>query len=131
MAETLEQRTTPDSSPPTPPRSGHPRGRKVFLVLAGVLALLIAGGSAFSVQAIHSLNGGFTHLATGGLNDPKCNPQTCLPIQAPPRCFTKVCNYLVLGSDSRAGLSKQQQSQFGSTGPGDTSRSDTIMFVHL
>jgi LCP family protein required for cell wall assembly len=131
MAETPEQRTTPDESPPKPPRARHGRGRKVFLGLAGALALLIAGGSAFSVQAIHSLDSGFTILTTGDTNDPKCNPLTCLPIHQDPKCFTKICNYLVLGSDSRAGLSKQQQSEFGSTNPGDTSRSDTIMFVHL
>lgn len=131
MAETIEQRTTPEDVPPTPPRAGHPRGRKTFLVLAGVLSLLIAGGSAFSVQAIHSVNEGLTKIPTQQGNLP-CNPQTCLPIPPPPpKCFTKVCNYLVLGSDSRAGLSKEQQSEFGSTGAGDTSRSDTIMFVHL
>jgi LCP family protein required for cell wall assembly len=131
MAETIEQRTTPEDVPPTPPRAGHPRRRKVFLVVAGVLSLLIAGGSAFSVQAIHSVNEGLTKIPTQQGNLP-CNPQTCLPIPPPPpRCFTKVCNYLVLGSDSRAGLSKEQQSEFGSTGAGDTSRSDTIMFVHL
>ena len=131
MAETLEQRTTPEgSSPPTPPRSGHPRGRKVFLVLAGALALLIAGGSAFSVQAIHSIDTGLNRIKVvpPGV---KCNPQSCLQLPPEPKCFTKICNYLVLGSDSRAGLSKQQQSEFGHSTPGEASRSDTIMFVHL
>src|SRR5712692_4020143 len=109
MAETPDEPTTPEgSSPPAPPRPGHPRGRKVFLSLAGALALLIAGGSAFSVQAIHNIDTGLSRIpvATPGVN---CNPQTCLPIHQDPKCFTKICNYLVLGSDSRAGLSKQQQ----------------------
>jgi LCP family protein required for cell wall assembly len=130
MAEPIEQPTTPESVPPTSARSGHPRGRKIFLVLAGVLSLLIAGGSAFSVQTIRTVNEGLTKINTQQGNLP-CNPTSCLPIHTPPRCFTKVCNYLVLGSDSRAGLSAYQQSEFGSTSSGDTSRSDTIMFVHL
>jgi LCP family protein required for cell wall assembly len=134
MAETVDQRTTPEDAPSQRPPARPGRGRRVFLVTAGVLSLLIAGGSAFSVQAIHSFNAQLTHIqssyTTSG-NDPRCDPSTCLSLYDAPKCFTRVCNYLVLGSDSRAGLSAAQQSQFGSTSDGETSRSDTIMFVHL
>jgi LCP family protein required for cell wall assembly len=46
-------------------------------------------------------------------------------------CVRHACNYLVLGSDSRKGLSKPEQVEFGdpSTVPGQ--RSDTIMLVHV
>src|SRR4051812_4384940 len=44
----------------------------------------------------------------------------------------KPCNILLLGSDSRSGLSSGQQGQFGDNSDiGGTSRADTIMLVHL
>jgi anionic cell wall polymer biosynthesis LytR-Cps2A-Psr (LCP) family protein len=46
-------------------------------------------------------------------------------------CSTEPCNYLVLGSDSRAGLSAAQQEQNGTNQDiGGTTRADTIMLVH-
>jgi LCP family protein required for cell wall assembly len=47
------------------------------------------------------------------------------------KCSDRPCNYLLLGSDSRAGLPIDQQHQFGTNkdiGGGD--RADTIMLVH-
>ncbi len=42
-----------------------------------------------------------------------------------------VCNYLILGSDSRAGLSASEQNQFGTNQDiGRSNRSDVIMLVH-
>ena len=132
MADAQDQRTTPEEAPPPkPPRSGHPRGRKTFLVLAGVLSLLIAGGSAFAVQTIHNINESIYRLgtATPGTH---CDLRYCLPITAnTTACLHKICNYLVLGSDSRVGLSTSQQNQFGHSSASEPSRSDTIMFVHL
>jgi LCP family protein required for cell wall assembly len=122
----------PPSSRPTPaagregnPRS-HTRTRRAFLVLAGILAILIAGGSAASIQGIHAFDRALGRIDVG----PKCSTANCLRhVHDDPKCFTKVCNYLVLGSDSRAGLSDSQQSEFGQDS--GSSRSDTIMFVHL
>ncbi|MGI8615784.1 MAG: LCP family protein [Actinomycetota bacterium] len=46
-------------------------------------------------------------------------------------CADQACNYLLLGSDSRAGLSPEQQEQFGTDESiGGESRADTIMLVH-
>jgi len=46
-------------------------------------------------------------------------------------CAASVCNYLILGSDSRKGLSAQEQVQFGTDQAiGGTNRSDVIMLVH-
>jgi LCP family protein required for cell wall assembly len=46
-------------------------------------------------------------------------------------CLSSACNYLLLGSDSRSGLSAQQQGQFGTNQDiGGTTRADTIMLVH-
>ncbi len=46
-------------------------------------------------------------------------------------CSERACNYLLLGSDSRAGLSQGQQSDFGTNSDiGGEARADTIMLVH-
>lgn len=46
-------------------------------------------------------------------------------------CADRACNYLLLGSDSRAGLSPEQQEQFGTDESlGGATRADTIMLVH-
>jgi LCP family protein required for cell wall assembly len=46
-------------------------------------------------------------------------------------CVDQICNYLLLGSDSRAGLSPEQQKQFGTDESlGGANRADTIMLVH-
>ena len=46
-------------------------------------------------------------------------------------CADEACNYLLLGSDSRAGLSPEQQEQFGTDESiGGETRADTIMLVH-
>ena len=46
-------------------------------------------------------------------------------------CTNKACNYLILGSDSRIGLSAAQRTAFGSNNAiGGSARSDVIMLVH-
>lgn len=47
------------------------------------------------------------------------------------RCDDRACNYLLLGSDSRQGLTPEQQEQFGTDEDiGGENRSDTIILVH-
>jgi LCP family protein required for cell wall assembly len=47
-------------------------------------------------------------------------------------CTSRPCNVLLLGSDSRSGLSASQQMQNGTNQDlGGTTRADTIMLVHL
>jgi anionic cell wall polymer biosynthesis LytR-Cps2A-Psr (LCP) family protein len=46
-------------------------------------------------------------------------------------CAGQACNYLLLGSDSRAGLPAEQEERFGTDESlGGESRADTIMLVH-
>ena len=111
----------------------HPRSRVVFLAVAGALSIVIAAGSFASVQAVHAIDRNFTvlHDYHAGTGPDRCTLRTCLPIHPDPKCFTVVCNYLVLGDDSRYGLSQQQQNEFGRSTQNEASRSDTIMLVHL
>jgi anionic cell wall polymer biosynthesis LytR-Cps2A-Psr (LCP) family protein len=52
------------------------------------------------------------------------------PIPEDP-CIDRACNYLLLGSDSRAGLSPEMQERFGTDESlGGEQRADTIMLVH-
>ena len=54
------------------------------------------------------------------------------PAPAVGPCLEDVCNYLLLGSDSRAGLTPEEQAQFGSDEfIGGENRADTIMLVQL
>ena len=46
-------------------------------------------------------------------------------------CVRRACNYLLLGSDSRAGLSEEEQRMFGSPGTVEGQRADTIILVHV
>ena len=49
----------------------------------------------------------------------------------PDPCATEACNYLLLGSDSRANLSPEDQERLGTdAGLGGTNRADTIILVH-
>lgn len=66
--------------------------------------------------------------------------RTIPPDPSPPRevveamggpCVDDVCNYLILGSDSRAGLTDEELGQFGTDKQiGGENRADTIMLVH-
>jgi len=116
--------------------SSHPRARKVFFVLAGVLSLVIAGGAAASISTVHALDASFIRIKAPTDLRPgqKCDPKVCLAglQNKDPACFTKVCNYLVLGVDNRSGLTKAERAAAGNvTGSSGSRNSDTMMFVHL
>lgn len=111
----------------TPEHARASRGRHRFVrALVGVtasLSLVVAAASAYGYVAYNKAQGSVTHFHTGGSSG------------APTRdfgpCVNNVCNYLILGSDSRAGLSQQEQTQFGTNQDiGGSNRSDVIMLVH-
>jgi LCP family protein required for cell wall assembly len=119
MAEALPMRGSAPRRSPIP--------RRIFLVTAGVLSLLLAGGSAFSIYTIHYAEERLTHIKTG-----KGCTGDCLPnVDAPEPCSRNPCNFLILGSDSRQGLTKRQQSYYGNTATVQGQRADTIIFVHV
>ncbi|HEY1332053.1 MAG TPA: LCP family protein [Actinomycetota bacterium] len=106
----------------------HSGLRKSFLVVAGVLALVLAGGSAFSLSTIRNVNNGIGKVCVSNCGNE--NPDQTLTNLAP-KCVRKVCNYLLLGSDSRSGFDKKQQQQFGNSSSVTGQRSDSILLVHL
>jgi LCP family protein required for cell wall assembly len=98
------------------------RARTWFLVLSGVLALAIAGGSGFGILTIHNVEASLIKIDTG--KNCRQTVDLCLP-SVTPECTNKVCNFLILGSDSRKGAPRQIGTTQGSPGQ----RSDTIMVV--
>jgi anionic cell wall polymer biosynthesis LytR-Cps2A-Psr (LCP) family protein len=108
--------------------ASHPRsGGFVRVLVALVASMSLVGGLVvaavaarwYSLQHV-SVDRTFVPQGSGG------------DVAYPPgSCATHACNYLLLGSDSRAGLSADQQQEFGNnTDIGGTTRADTIMLVH-
>jgi LCP family protein required for cell wall assembly len=108
---------------------GSARAHRAFArAIVGVtasIALVVAAVSAYAyvgyMQAQDSV---------GTIPDP---PSSSVGAPAPDfgPCVDNVCNYLILGSDSRSGLSEGEQDQFGTDEDiGGSNRSDVIMLVH-
>jgi LCP family protein required for cell wall assembly len=104
------------------PQRPKPRSRATvpLLALSGVLALLIAGGGVFGISTIRHVEATIPALQVG----PDCTDPDCLT-SVTPECTNKVCNFLILGSDSRKGVRRQIGTTQGSPGQ----RSDTIIVV--
>lgn len=115
---------TPSPQHAAPPRP-HTRVTRVFVAVSATLSLLVAMGGIYSFATYQQVSSKGT---TGGFyGDPKASGKP--PPTGP--CIDDVCNYLLLGSDSRAGLSASQQRQFGTNSQaGAGYNSDVIMVVH-
>jgi LCP family protein required for cell wall assembly len=101
------------------------RARVVLLAAAGVLSLVVAAGSGFAIGTIHRVEGVIKKLPV----DPRCKGQECLSID--PVCIREACTFLILGSDSRQGLSEKEQKSFGNSSQVTGQRSDTIILVQV
>jgi LCP family protein required for cell wall assembly len=109
----------------------HGRATRWFVALSALLSIVIAAGSAYA----------FTQYQAAK-TEGQCDWAGCKPgenANAQPTgagapvgpCADDVCNYLLLGSDSRKGLTQSEIDQFGSdTTIGGENRADTIMLVH-
>jgi LCP family protein required for cell wall assembly len=84
--------------------------------LAATLSLLLAAGSAYGLGLYVWANAKLKRVPVNFLSKLPCH---------------NGCNYLVLGSDSRAGLSPSERIAFGSEETVGGQRSDTIILVHL
>lgn len=108
-----------------PAPSAPGRITRLFVVLSASLALLSGFvGTAVAVRWVQLQDvgtvPGFIQAVPSGSTAPP-----------PGKCSDHPCNYLLLGSDSRAGLPIDEQHQFGTNKDiGGTTRADTIMLVH-
>jgi LCP family protein required for cell wall assembly len=120
-----------DVESPAPPPAAPPERRhrhRLLLAITASLSLIVAlvGGAGFGslVWAQHELN---RHDVVSA-RDPH-HPGEKI-IGGP--CVRHACNYLLLGSDSRTGLSHQDQVISGTNADiGGSQRSDTIILIHV
>ena len=107
--------------------SGHGRSRvaRITVALTATLSLLIGIGSAYGFIAYKQAGG-------SGPTIPPPDPSAPAEVTKALRpCVDEVCNYLILGSDSRAGLTEAELDDFGTDQQiGGENRADTIMLVH-
>lgn len=97
---------------------------RAFVAGTATLSLLAGAMSAFGLVAYVQAQRGIRPIP------PAPGPSGSAQQQFGP-CANDVCNYLILGSDSRAGLTAAEQRQFGTNADiGGTNRSDVIMLVH-
>jgi LCP family protein required for cell wall assembly len=119
VAKTIQQARPEQAPPPSGPPRRTSRATRVLVALLALLSVILAAGAAYGFA--------FYKWANNQLNviSPKVIPHIGGP------CISGACNVLILGSDSRKGLSKSEQEQFGSTTTVTGHRSDTIMVLHL
>jgi LCP family protein required for cell wall assembly len=94
-------------------------------VSASAALILGVGVSGFAVQ--------WYSLRTVNVDDTFVPPVPSGTVAGPETgpCSRRPCNYLVLGSDSRAGLTPEEQVQFGTNEDiGGEQRADSIMLIH-
>jgi LCP family protein required for cell wall assembly len=104
-------RATPPTPPPAPPKGRRrvPYGKIVLLLLVAWLAYLIA----------------VPVLAWQRIDEVNATPSGARPAEQPGT------TYLLVGSDSRKGLTKAENKRLGTGGVGDVGqRTDTILLLH-
>jgi len=118
----------PGRAPATPPSHPHPHLRRVFLGATATLSAFIMVVAAVTMGTYFWARGQIHTIpeieGASGSGSP-----TAEDIAG--KCAERACNYLLLGSDSRKGLSPEEIVAFGSNAHiGGENRSDTIMLVH-
>lgn len=108
-------------SPPDAPRP-HRRAIRTLIGVSASIALVVSAASAFAYVGYIQADREIGILPEAGSGGPQHDFGPCAD---------DVCNYLILGSDSRSGLSEQEQDQFGTDEDiGGSTRSDVIMLIH-
>jgi LCP family protein required for cell wall assembly len=120
--------------PSSPPNTSAGRVVRVLVALGAALALFVAVGSGAAFAYYLHVNTQIPHpIENKGAHQRENGAETHAPgSKIVDQCQETGCNFLLLGSDSRTGLSKQQLQEFGTNKDiGGSQRSDTIMVVHI
>jgi len=108
----------------TEPR--HTSERILRIAVAVMASLSLVVGVAFAATAVRWYS--LRNIGTDPGFNTDAAPGDTLKTGT---CAERPCNFLLLGSDSRSGLSQAQQGQFGDNQDiGGEARADTIMIVH-
>jgi LCP family protein required for cell wall assembly len=106
------------------PEGRRVRLRRVFVATAATVALLVTVISGVAM-GVYFWTRSKIHIF------PEQSGSGTVASQYTGKCARTSCNYLLLGSDSRAGLSAEQQAHFGTNQDiGGSNRADTIIVVH-
>ncbi|HTG47551.1 MAG TPA: LCP family protein [Actinomycetota bacterium] len=106
--------------------SSAPHGRLFRSLIAITASLSLVVGVATAAGAVR-----WVQLRDIGTDPPLTKTDKNGNQLPTSNCATEPCNYLLLGSDSRAGLNAQQTNDFGNNADiGGANRADTIMLVH-
>ncbi len=122
----------PDMQPARPRRRDHPHVRRAFLAVTATLSafVMLVAGVGFGLYKYAQAEQTFIPEETGAAASGQGGGSEAPAFTG--KCAQKDCNYLLLGSDSRTGLTKEQQIQFGTNQDiGGSNRSDTIIVVHV
>ncbi len=124
--------TTPTDDAPAPGRERagahpHPHVRRVFLAVTATLSAFVMVVAAVAMGSYFWAGAQIQHIpdlpssATGATG----------PADIAGKCDERACNYLLLGSDSRKGLTREELIAFGTNAHiGGENRADTIILVH-
>jgi LCP family protein required for cell wall assembly len=113
-----------------PARSRHPHVRRLLLATSASVATLVMVISGVGMGAYFWTRSQIEVIPSAPAGAGATGSTSGQPDIAGV-CDERACNYLLLGSDSRAGLSKEEQVQFGTDQDlGGENRSDTIILVH-
>src|SRR3954471_22193843 len=114
-----------ETSLPSNPHTG--RVGRVLVALGAVLSLFVAAGAGAGIAIYLRANGTIkTGSSTLGSNG-QVAVDKVTGSRVADQCQTSGCNFLLLGSDSRTGLSKSQQTAFGTNKDiGGAQRFETI-----
>jgi LCP family protein required for cell wall assembly len=111
-----------------PARRSHPRLRSLFLALSAAVSAFVMVASAVGMGAYFWTRGQIETFDIASSAAPG-DPSPVVDVQG--RCDDRACNYLLLGSDSREGLTPEEIVAFGDNAHiGGENRSDTIILVH-
>jgi LCP family protein required for cell wall assembly len=108
------------------------RAARVLVAIAASASLVLGVATASFAAFWYDLRGDYT------VDDQAFGPTGVAPTSTGPTplptgpCSRRACNYLLLGSDSREGMTPEEQEKYGTEDEvGGEARADTVMLIHV